>query len=1412
MEQSEPAEILFTTKCFNPKMKTALSEHEVLSCSRTDPSSSAQPDNLEGDPKPVVEIVTVVSTFDIDVQKATSGKLWATPDYATSNRVRGRHLIVHSETLSKAIRDVVKFYPGQILTGTCLVIHEPYACLMHNMRAFEHILESEEDAVQVKQLEVLLKFLRPHYQRQFVAARNRLSSSQPTVRFDDIWVLMKPGSLAYTKWDGQWLGCVIGKSTKLPPRPADGYAQRWSIEYWFLQVHWPSDQIRFATNSAVIDQFEGEQLVTSLPVYPAEFQDANDNGQRKRKLTERGQKTCEILWDDSRYMSYLGPPGVGKSYTVEYTSMKTQRPLIVISAPELNRSHDNTLEVLKRWFSFGEEWNAIFLIDKCDETFNSGATDRDQVALKQALTSALKLFNGLLFLITSKISDTDNYISSFIDLVIHFERLDKDRRCEIWPGLVEQFYIQDKRIVASQNATELLTQHVSEVNMNGHEMVQCFKTATALANSVPTKRNRDGSHTVTVKAGHFKEAINLIYEFRQSMLSKAGDEEAMVQNWHYRNDETESELTRKRPSPGAADKRLFPHIGPTQFWRRNFEESDDDDFRPWENSKRPASLFDKDANAGTNKPFASPTGQPRSNPGMLAFRQPQKLCIPSLNCVEWDAFRAAGNTNELFRHSQYYSIDVLVGEPMIKMETDGKGRRRRNKAPCPTKMASDAVHYEDDGEAPLPERIRINSPFLITIISNSMEGEIQAPFLIFRPFRSLIYHAQGYQDCLELWDPSAKPGAYGVGVDQSSYSGLASRELRCLMSFVDNYIKKKQHYIASERCKSVAFTDLTFLYIPGDIVVTNDGKQAARVTKVASTRHRVKNRDEGGLDFWKDNTMAEFDDNPVFVFVNYVDFNGTSLGSVSKTYTFSRSYFDRKVDGREKITSLPIYPLRCSEDLGLRDALIERGRMFLEVARVKHMHYSGLALGTKEEIDSQVVIDFEEAIERHPKWRPCFRRAGDEALNRLTKWESDSSDDKELVEAVATHRRSRTSQCVKECCLNEMILNDEDLEDQVMEEFIVGQMDETSSLAFTTKPLKEIGEHTVLLDEDYLIMSFRVFGFALRSRKWYELDLTNMTEVATLGEGEGLDQLVLPPGHVDMVKSMIRQHFRDKTLATSHGDKLDVVRRGLIILLHGVPGVGKTSTAECVADSFRRPLFQITSGDLGTTAQDVEQALEENFNLASRWNSILLIDEADVFLGERTRDDFVRNSLVAVFLRMMEYYTGVLFLTTNRVGVFDEAFTSRIHISLYYPPLERDATIQIFQKNWARIQSRYEKNNRKLEINQPEITQFAMDYFDANKDGRWNGRQIRNAFQSALALAELDALGTDDLLDEADHDRGAGQEELRNRRSRLQGLPELPETGLRRRLCPPGSREPMALRCVWRAQGAQRPDYATQGG
>jgi hypothetical protein len=103
-----------------------------------------------------------------------------------------------------------------------------------------------------------------------------------------------------------------------------------------------------------------------------------------------------------------------------------------------------------------------------------------------------------------------------------------------------------------------------------------------------------------------------------------------------------------------------------------------------------------------------------------------------------------------------------------------------------------------------------------------------------------------------------------------------------------------------------------------------------------------------------------------------------------------------------------------------------------------------------------------------------------------------------------------------------------------------------------------------------------------------------------------------------------------------------------------------------------------------------------------------------------------------VFLRVLEYYEGILFLTTNRVGDFDEAFKSRIHVTLYYPQLSEDATKNIWQNL---INS--------LERIRPDIslTAAAESYILENKEvqrTKWNGRQIGNAFQTAVAMAEYE--------------------------------------------------------------------------
>ncbi|KAJ0423901.1 P-loop containing nucleoside triphosphate hydrolase protein [Aspergillus carlsbadensis] len=238
-------------------------------------------------------------------------------------------------------------------------------------------------------------------------------------------------------------------------------------------------------------------------------------------------------------------------------------------------------------------------------------------------------------------------------------------------------------------------------------------------------------------------------------------------------------------------------------------------------------------------------------------------------------------------------------------------------------------------------------------------------------------------------------------------------------------------------------------------------------------------------------------------------------------------------------------------------------------------------------------------------------------------------------------------------------------------------------------------------------------------------------------------QLAIPKEHKQLILALVRSHSRGKLAtpgkAVDIRPEMDLVRgkgKGLIILLHGVPGVGKTSTAESIASFTKRPLYPITCGDLGETAREVEESLEAHFTLAHRWGCILLLDEADVFLAKRERGDIKRNALVSVFLRVLEYYPGILFLTTNRVGSFDEAFKSRIHIALYYPPLSRDFTLQVWSSCLAQIERQNPQREAPVKFDRGKLLEFAEEQY--NSDTPWNGRQIRNAFQTAIALADYE--------------------------------------------------------------------------
>ncbi|KAF8853902.1 P-loop containing nucleoside triphosphate hydrolase protein, partial [Acephala macrosclerotiorum] len=619
----------------------------------------------------------------------------------------------------------------------------------------------------------------------------------------------------------------------------------------------------------------------------------------------------------------------------------------------------------------------------------------------------------------------------------------------------------------------------------------------------------------------------------------------------------------------------------------------------------------------------------------------------------------------------------------------------------------------------------------------------------------------------ELLDVQSKEEKPSVD-DPNGYSTStkALQHLPCLLEFMDTYLSRKRAYLNSSACDKVTFSDIWHLFKPGDFVISTDGKQAYRVINVASPPHK-------GTDRWsyfyaseKENEKSRAQSD-ISIDCVYIHYDGKKLGPVLEKFKI------RRFDGERSVTSLEIYPLRFFSSRGLRGPaikskqegseaeevmetgaaqlskeLIERGKMFVEVAGVKHMYYAGLTVDTRDEVESQVVIDFEEAFasEHKREWCP-----------KITPLVG-------LANNLGGEEDEETRRCKADCCWQENVHDDSYVETERSKKFTNDLMAEIEdsphrlpSVTIYPRSLEDTKtEMNALKDDELLIMSYQVFGFVLRDRTWAQLDLSYLEYIDNDDDGHDVDaedndsdeeagdksafgRLVLPKGHKKMVLSLIAQHFRNKG---SQDEQADIVRgkgKGLIILLHGAPGVGKTTTAEGVAERFKKPLFQITCGDLGADAKQVETALQTNFALANRWGCILLLDEADVFLAERRREDFTRNGLVAVFLRVLEYYAGILFLTTNRIGDFDEAFASRIHMSLHYPPLDKISTTKVFKLNLGIIKDRYKAKGRKITIEKDEILENIGEYFRENKEARWNGRQIRNACQTALALAEFDA-------------------------------------------------------------------------
>ncbi|EIM79456.1 P-loop containing nucleoside triphosphate hydrolase protein [Stereum hirsutum FP-91666 SS1] len=254
------------------------------------------------------------------------------------------------------------------------------------------------------------------------------------------------------------------------------------------------------------------------------------------------------------------------------------------------------------------------------------------------------------------------------------------------------------------------------------------------------------------------------------------------------------------------------------------------------------------------------------------------------------------------------------------------------------------------------------------------------------------------------------------------------------------------------------------------------------------------------------------------------------------------------------------------------------------------------------------------------------------------------------------------------------------------------------------------------------------YGFDLKKKEWGPYLVEDLQEVKF--DENAWDHLVLDSDIKTLIRSLV-QVTRNSTSATALvQDVISGKGGGLIAVLHGPPGTGKTLTAEAVAEHLKRPLYMVGSSELSTNCSDLEDNLKRILSLATAWDAVLLIDEADVFLEQRSLHELERNALVSVALRLLEYHRGVLFLTTNRIKAFDDAFLSRFSIAVKYPELDKPARLAVWKRFLAMA-------GQKIHEGPAPAGALAIEEkdLDALSEKPFNGRTVKNLVRTAQALA-----------------------------------------------------------------------------
>ncbi|KAM3506240.1 hypothetical protein MY11210_007636 [Beauveria gryllotalpidicola] len=434
--------------------------------------------------------------------------------------------------------------------------------------------------------------------------------------------------------------------------------------------------------------------------------------------------------------------------------------------------------------------------------------------------------------------------------------------------------------------------------------------------------------------------------------------------------------------------------------------------------------------------------------------------------------------------------------------------------------------------------------------------------------------------------------------------------------------------------------------------------------------------------------------------VKVLRFNGDSF--VWKTKMLRLNSFS----GNKPIKQLRHYPVEYHTDIaGVYDRLQHRGKMMLNLQNLQYRCYNNVALYwqdsktvKKHNVEGRILVDVSgyQKYQDYNLHRGSAKRKSSKRRNEdeddLDDWgigawdESDNDSDAESANPFSDANSDSSS--------------DSDADATQPEK-------RTLRKHITESQCQRNKEMMLRRKDDLPFLYGLVGGYALKTKLWVEFYIEDIEPL--IWNNTAYSHLVYDEQQKDLILSFVQHHSftsaapapvssasrsppsdssstateapSDNTPKRTLAPIEDVIigkGQGLVILLSGPPGTGKTLMAEAVADRTRRPLVSLQAEDLGSHSGELGTRLKRFLTMAAEWNAVVLLDEADVFMAERDPNNIHRNELVSIFLRELEYFRGILFLTTNLYQTIDSAFCSRVSLHLRFSALSRDARRKVW--------------------------------------------------------------------------------------------------------------------------------------